>query len=619
MNLIKNPIWVLFLKPRKQTPLKMAEVASNCLFLFFLQLLTLCASGTQLGFSYNARGSIPASSLSRTLSFLEQNNVSGSHIRVLIADHRVLRTLSNSGVSVDLYLNETIVENFTNSRSSAVLWLKTHVITFVPHVNMKSIILKGSNDLSKLSSSLKLIHSVLSSFQFNNEVKVSVEFSLSFLENLNGKQENDLLGVLGFIKKTSSFIIVEGSTDNGVELRMGDLFLKSIIQKSTLAISLLPCNDVAVVMKVKSLIDPSLEEVAEFAAKFLKSLENTQIAGQITELYAEVSSAEDFSEKELEREHEQIFPSSRRELLKTTSHDTINPPGTVPQDNPTPTIVTVPATNPVTITPTNPASTPIPIPSITPVVVPPMNPSVNPPAPITNPVTTPAPITVPGMQPITNPVTTYPTPPVNVPVTAPVTNPISPPATTNAPAIPGQSWCVAKSGVSETALQLALDYACGMGGADCSEIQQGGSCYNPNTLQNHASFAFNSYYQKNPVATSCDFGGTATVINTNPSTGSCVFPLSSSSSSTSSLPTPTPSTINPVTTPSSPGDGTSGTVTPPSVLNSSSPVPGTTTGFGSDTPPGFNTSTSKSTTMQPSIGCISLITFFIVRIVFLDM
>lgn len=48
MNLIKNPIWVLFLKPRKQTPLKMAEVASNCLFLFFLQLLTLCASGKQL-------------------------------------------------------------------------------------------------------------------------------------------------------------------------------------------------------------------------------------------------------------------------------------------------------------------------------------------------------------------------------------------------------------------------------------------------------------------------------------------------------------------------------------------------------------------------------------------
>ncbi|KAJ9180379.1 hypothetical protein P3X46_008633 [Hevea brasiliensis] len=600
----------------------MAELASNYLFLFFLSLLTLCASGTQVGFSYNARGSIAASSLGRTLSFLELNKVSVPHIRVFIADHRVLSALSDSGVSVDLFLNQSLVENFTNARSSAILWLKTHVMTFLPRVNIKSITVRGGNDFSRLLSSLKLIHSVLNSSHFNSEVKVSVAFSLLFLENLNGTQKNDLLRVLGFIKRIRSFIIVEDSTGNGVELSMGDLFLKSMIQKATLASSILPCNGVAVVMTVKSLIDPSAREVAQFAAKFSKSLENSQIAGQITELYAEVSSMEDFSEKELKREHEQIFPSSHRELLKTTSHDTINPPVTVPQDNPTPTIVTVPATNPVT-TPSNPAYTPVPIPSTTPVMVPPTNPSVNPPPPITNPVTTPAPITVPGVQPVTNPVTTYPAPPVNVPVTSPVTNPVSPPATTNAPAIPGQSWCVAKPGASETALQSALDYACGMGGADCSQIQQEGSCYNPNTLQNHASYAFNSYYQKNPVATSCDFGGTAAIVNTNPSAGSCVFPLSSSSPSTPSTTTPTPSTsttnpTNPATTPSSSGAGTSGTVTPPSVLNSSSPGSGTTTGFGSEIPPGFNTSTSKSTTLQPSIGCIILITFFIARIVILD-
>ncbi|KAF2324075.1 hypothetical protein GH714_006499 [Hevea brasiliensis] len=433
---------------------------------------TFITIGTQVGFSYNARGSIAASSLGRTLSFLELNKVSVPHIRVFIADHRVLSALSDSGVSVDLFLNQSLVENFTNARSSAILWLKTHVMTFLPRVNIKSITVGGGNDFSRLLSSLKLIHSVLSSSHFNSEVK-----------------------------------------------------------KATLASSI-PCNGVAVVMTVKSLIDPSAREVAQFAAKFSKSLENSQIAGQITELYAEVSSMEDFSEKELKREHEQIFPSSHRELLKTTSHDTINPPVTVPQDNPTPTIVTVPATNPVT-TPSNPAYTPVPIPSTTPVM------------------------------PVTNPVTTYPAPPVNVPVTTPVTNPVSPPATTNAPAIPGQSWCVAKPGASETALQSALDYACGMGGADCSQIQQEGSCYNPNTLQNHASYAFNSYYQKNPVATSCDFGGTAAIVNTNPSAGSCVFPLSSSSPSTPSTTTPstttpTPSTsttnpTNPATTPSSSG------------------------------------------------------------------
>lgn len=95
---------------------------------------------------------------------------------------------------------------------------------------------------------------------------------------------------------------------------------------------------------------------------------------------------------------------------------------------------------------------------------------------------------------------------------------MAPPAVgNNAPAVPGQSWCVARGGLPEAVLQVGLDYACGIGGADCSTIQQGGSCYNPNSLENHASYAFNSYYQKNPVQTSCDFGGAAMVTNVNPS------------------------------------------------------------------------------------------------------
>uniref|UniRef100_A0A0E0NBQ7 X8 domain-containing protein n=1 Tax=Oryza rufipogon TaxID=4529 RepID=A0A0E0NBQ7_ORYRU len=68
----------------------------------------------------------------------------------------------------------------------------------------------------------------------------------------------------------------------------------------------------------------------------------------------------------------------------------------------------------------------------------------------------------------------------------------------------GGSWCVA----SPTALQVPLHYACGHG-TDCSAIQPGGSCFNPDTVHDHASYAFNSYYQKNPIATSCDFSGTA--------------------------------------------------------------------------------------------------------------
>ncbi|KAI8566748.1 hypothetical protein RHMOL_Rhmol02G0066100 [Rhododendron molle] len=79
------------------------------------------------------------------------------------------------------------------------------------------------------------------------------------------------------------------------------------------------------------------------------------------------------------------------------------------------------------------------------------------------------------------------------------------------------TWCVARSDASQAALQTALDYACGAG-ADCAPVGQSGPCHLPNTVQSHASYAFNSYYQRKGSAhDSCDFGGTATASKTDPS------------------------------------------------------------------------------------------------------
>ncbi|WJX37856.1 hypothetical protein P8452_25579 [Trifolium repens] len=111
------------------------------------------------------------------------------------------------------------------------------------------------------------------------------------------------------------------------------------------------------------------------------------------------------------------------------------------------------------------------------------------------------------------------------------TVPITAPSTSNSPVSSGASWCIASPSASQRALQVALDYACGIGGTDCSAIQVGGSCYNPNSVHDHASFAFNKYYQKNPVPNSCNFGGTAVITNTNPSVGTCQYPSTSTSSS----------------------------------------------------------------------------------------
>ncbi|TKY57224.1 PLASMODESMATA CALLOSE-BINDING PROTEIN 5 [Spatholobus suberectus] len=148
---------------------------------------------------------------------------------------------------------------------------------------------------------------------------------------------------------------------------------------------------------------------------------------------------------------------------------------------------------------------------------------------ITTPITT-----IPNLVPTTPTISTSPflNPNSNPDTVSPAsTLPFTPPTTVNSPMSSGSSWCIASPTASQTTLQVALDYACGYGRADCSAIQPGGNCYNPNSIRDHASYAFNKYYQKNPVPNSCNFGGTAVIISTNPSTGTCQYPSTSTSTS----------------------------------------------------------------------------------------
>ncbi|OIW07072.1 hypothetical protein TanjilG_02706 [Lupinus angustifolius] len=607
----------------------MAKEASLC-FLFLSFLITF-SSGALVGLS---------STSSETISFLQQSKVSSLQIRFFVTDPRILSTFTNyNNLSVDFYLNKSMVETFIASTPFGVSCLKTHVMNFLSQINIKSVIVCcGSGEYlaqnkiqPSLLSALKSVHSVLNKFHVGKEVKVSVAFPLSFLEKLNASNERELVRILSFIKETKSFVLIEDSIDG--ELSIGEHFVQSIIKRVTLAASILPLKDVPVILTIKSNVIPSSKEIAQFSERVSKYLEpRPMVTKRIVALYAEVHTTKDFAQNQLKREELELFPHMRRTLDDTTT----NPPNTVFPTNPkpaptpvnippdTPAIITVPSTNPVTIPPNNPAAMPVTVPNTTPVPLTPTNSTNNSPVvPVSNPPAT-TPTIVPGatpVQPVTNPAVSYPPPSASVPVI----NHQPPPANTNIPpATQGQSWCVAKIGATQSSLQSALDYACG-NGADCSQIQQGGSCYSPVTLQNHASYAFNSYYQKHPAPTSCDFGGTATLVNTNPSSGSCILPSSSSSTTTpiSSPPTtntpsntiPPPSTITPPSSipttppatptqsiptaplkpPSSSGTSTFGYGTPPSVLNSSNPISGALSGF----PPAENPAASTSHSVGP--------------------
>ncbi|KAM1240217.1 glucan endo-1,3-beta-glucosidase 1 [Malus sylvestris] len=88
-----------------------------------------------------------------------------------------------------------------------------------------------------------------------------------------------------------------------------------------------------------------------------------------------------------------------------------------------------------------------------------------------------------------------------------------------------EQWCIADEQTPDSELQAAMDWACGGGGgADCSKIQVNQACYFPNTLKDHASYAFNSYFQRfKHKGGSCYFKGAALITELDPSHVSCHY------------------------------------------------------------------------------------------------
>lgn len=92
------------------------------------------------------------------------------------------------------------------------------------------------------------------------------------------------------------------------------------------------------------------------------------------------------------------------------------------------------------------------------------------------------------------------------------------PAADNNEPYKGKIWCVVAKGANRSEVDGALTYACSQGNKTCDPIRKGGSCYKPDSLIRHASFAFSSYWaQFKKVGGTCYFNGLATQTIQDPS------------------------------------------------------------------------------------------------------
>ncbi|CAA0376493.1 unnamed protein product [Arabidopsis thaliana] len=104
-------------------------------------------------------------------------------------------------------------------------------------------------------------------------------------------------------------------------------------------------------------------------------------------------------------------------------------------------------------------------------------------------------------------------------------------------------WCMENPYAYFRRVISSLKWAC-KNGADCSPLEKGGRCQDLDNYRSQASYAFNDYYQKNPIPRNCDFNGAAVLTVQDPSTPTCKFP------SNSTGPYPLTSSVTRTATPS---------------------------------------------------------------------
>ncbi|KAE8075624.1 hypothetical protein FH972_014320 [Carpinus fangiana] len=467
------------------------ELRTLSCFLLLLSVFTFADAGS-IGVNYGriANNLPPAS---KVVELLKSHGL--NRVKVFDTDPAVLKALSGSGIKVTVDLPNELLFAAARSKSFASTWVERNVAAYYPSTQIEAIAVGNEvfvdphNTTRYLIPAMKNIHNALFKYNFHNAIKVSSPIALSALQNSYPSSagsfrpelvETVFRPMLDFIRQTGSFLMVNAYPFFAYESNSDVISLDYALFRENPGVV-----DAGNGLRYFSLFDAQIDAV--FAAlsalkyddiKLVVSETGWPSKGDENEIGASMENAAAYNGNLVRR-----ILTGGGTPLKRQADLTVYLFALFNENNKN--------------GPTSERNYGLFYPSEVKVYD--------------------IPFTVEGLKnyhdhrsPVTG----------NQHMTTPVTGGGGVSKSSS-----GNTWCVANGDVGKEKLQAALDFACGEGGADCRSIQPGASCYDPNTLSAHASFAFNSYYQKNARAGgSCYFGGAAYVVTQPPRFGKCELP-----------------------------------------------------------------------------------------------
>ncbi|KAI3712151.1 hypothetical protein L1987_70700 [Smallanthus sonchifolius] len=460
----------------------MATLLFSSIFVMFLALLSL-ADGGSIGVNYGRiAGDLP--SASKVVKLLRSQGI--ERVKVYDTDPAVLRSLSRTGIKVTVNLPNELLHAAARKQSFAYGWIRRNVVAYYPHTQIESIAVGNEvfvdpkNTTAFLVPAMKNIHQALVKYKLDSDIKLSSPVALSALQNSYpssaGSFRPELIEpvfkpMFEFLRETGSYLMVNAYPFFAYESNSVVISLDYSLFRQNPGVP-----DSGNGLRYFNLFDAQIDAV--FAAMSALKYDDVPL------VVSETGWPSKGDENEIGASLENAAAYNGN-LIKRI----ITGGGTPLRPNANLTVFLFALFNENEKSgPTSERNYGLFYPDMRKVYD--------------------IPFTVEDLKEFGD-------------ESSPVTGGGEVRVSSNGS---GQSWCVAKD-VGKDKLQSGLDYACGEGGADCRPIQPGSTCYDPDTLQAHASFAFNSYYQKmGRAAGACYFDGAAFVVTQPPKFGKCEFP-----------------------------------------------------------------------------------------------